>query len=157
MDLAPRVAPGEAQAASRYPVRPFLAVAYERTRDFFDTIYPILAAAGLAALWRDRGPPASEEARPPRRTRGGGSSSVGSARTRCCWPAAPRVPDVFLHGHETLLVTPLVCLAAGEAVSRLARRSRAGWWAAAAVVAALALQGGHGQWRAIADQLGNAR
>jgi hypothetical protein len=68
-----------------------------------------------------------------------------------------KLPDVFLHGHETLLVTPLVCLAAGEALTALARRSRAGRLAAAALVAALALQGAHGQWQAVAAQLENAR
>jgi hypothetical protein len=68
-----------------------------------------------------------------------------------------RMPDVFLHGHETLLVTPVVCLAAGHALALVARRSRAGRLAAAAVVVVLALQGLGGQWQAIAAQLGNAR
>jgi hypothetical protein len=68
-----------------------------------------------------------------------------------------KAPDVFLHGHETLLVTPLVCLAAGVALACLARLSRAAWWTAVALAAALAAQGALGQWRAIAEQLGNAR
>ena len=68
-----------------------------------------------------------------------------------------KAPDVFLHGHETLLVTPLVCLAAGVALDRVARRSRPASWTVAAVVAFLAVQGALGQWRAIAEQLGNAR
>jgi hypothetical protein len=67
------------------------------------------------------------------------------------------MPDVFLHGHETLLVTPLVCLAAGHALALAARHSRAGRLAAAAVVAVLAVQGLAGQWQAIAAQLGNAQ
>jgi len=67
------------------------------------------------------------------------------------------VPDVFLHGHETLLVTPLVCLAAGHALAVLARPSRGGWWTAAGLVAALSVQGLYGQWQAVAAQLGNAR
>jgi len=151
-DLVPRVTQGAAQAPSRYAVQPFWLVAYERTRDFFDTVYPILAAAGLALLWRDPEPE--------------GAASIAARRWLVVgWLGAyalllagrARVPDVFLHGHETLLVTPLVCLAAGVALSRLARRSRAGWWTAAALVAVLAVQGALGQWRAIAEQLGNAR
>jgi hypothetical protein len=152
IDLVPRVAQGAAQAPSRYPVQPFWRVAYERTRDFFDTVYPILAAGGLALLWREPVPEAT----------------VSTAARRWLlvgWLGAyvlllagrAKAPDVFLHGHETLLVTPLVCLAAGVALSRLARHSRAAWWTAAALVAFLAVQGALGQWRAIAEQLGNAR
>ena len=67
------------------------------------------------------------------------------------------MPDVFLHGHETLLVTPLFCLAAGHALALVSRRSRAGRLAAVVVVAFLAVQGLTGQWQAVAAQLGNAR
>jgi hypothetical protein len=155
-DLVSRVAAGGAQAPSRYPVQPLLTVAYARTRDFFDTVYPILAAAGLVALWRSGTGPEPSPPAPSTATRRwlllgwlGAYALLLAGRAR--------VPDVFLHGHETLLVTPLVCLAAGEALSRLGLRSRAGWWAAAAVVAFLAVQGVHGQWQALADQLGNAR
>jgi hypothetical protein len=152
IDLVPRVAQGAAQAPSRYPVQPFWRVAYERTRDFFDTVYPILAAAGLALLWRE---PVPE-----------GPVSIAARRWLLVgWLGAyvlllagrAKAPDVFLHGHETLLVTPLVCLAAGVALSWLARRSRPAWLAAAALVAFLAVQGALGQWHAIAEQLGNAR
>ena len=146
------------RAPSRYPVQSFWAVAWERTRDFFDTLYPLLAAAGLVLLWRERasGPPSATA-----------PEASGEARRWLLlgWLGAyalllagrAKVPDVFLHGHETLLVTPLVCLAAGHALSALARRSRAGWWTAAALLAALAAQGAYGQWRAVAAQLGNAR
>jgi hypothetical protein len=68
-----------------------------------------------------------------------------------------KVPDVFLHGHETLFVTPLVCLAAGQALAVLADRGRAGRAAAVMVGAALAVQGFMWQWRALGEQLGNAR
>ncbi|HEY8147466.1 MAG TPA: hypothetical protein VIK51_00940 [Vicinamibacteria bacterium] len=151
-DLVPRIAQGAAQAPSRYPVQPFWLVAYERTRDFFDTVYPILAAAGLALMWREAEPE-------------GAASTAARRWLLVGWLGAyllllagrAKAPDVFLHGHETLLVTPLVCLAAGVAVACLARLSRAAWWTAVALLAALAAQGALGQWRAIAEQLGNAR
>jgi hypothetical protein len=67
-----------------------------------------------------------------------------------------KVPDVFRYGHETLLVTPLVCLASGEALSVLA--SRGGWrrLVAAGLLVFLAGQGFLWQWRALDLQLGNA-
>ena len=64
-----------------------------------------------------------------------------------------RVPDLFLHGHETLLVTPLVCLASGEALAALARRGGVRRVAAAILLLFLAVQGLAWQWRALADQL----
>ena len=68
-----------------------------------------------------------------------------------------RLPDLFLHGHETLLVTPLVCLASGETLAALARRGGARRRVAAAILLLfLAVQGLAWQWRALADQLGNA-
>jgi hypothetical protein len=142
-DVASRIAAGAQRVASRYPIQSFWAVAYGRTRDFFDGVYPLLAALGLALL-----------------ARGGGAR----ARIVAAWIVTyaalllgrAKAPDVFLHGHETLLVTPLVCLAAGEALAALARRG--GWRRAAAFVllAALVVQGLAWQWRALADQLGNA-
>jgi hypothetical protein len=156
VDLVPRVGAGGAQVPSRYPVQPFWLVAYERTRGFFDTVYPLLAAAGIALMWRDRAP--SDDTR--------AAASTGARRRLVLgWLGAyalllagrAKVPDLFLHGHETLLVTPLVCLAAGEAIGWLARRSRAGRLAAFAAVIFLAGQGLHGQWAAVAEQLANAR
>jgi hypothetical protein len=142
LDLAGRALAGGG-APSRYPVRSFWAVAYERTHGFFDGLYPLLALAGLAALFRR-----------------------GAARPLlAAWLAAyvllllgrARLPDVFLHGHETLLATPLVCLAAGAALAGLWRR---GSWArglAALLLLALAIQGFRGQWLAVAAQVANVR
>ncbi len=156
VDLAPRVAQGGAQAPSRYAVGSFFVVAYERTRDFFDTLYPLLAMAGLVVLWREHAPPATPTPiASPAARRWLLMGGLGAYFLLLLGRA--KVPDVFLHGHETLLVTPLVCLAAGHALATLARRSRAGWWAALALVAVLAVQGAHGQWDAMAAQLENAR
>jgi hypothetical protein len=145
IDVASRAAAGAARAPSRYPVQSFWAVAYGRTGDFFDGVYPLLAALGIGAvLLRDR--------------------SSARARIVLAWTATyallllgrAKVPDVFLHGHETLLITPLVCLAAGEALAALWRGSGGRRAAAAALLAFLVLQGLAWQWRALADQLGNA-
>jgi hypothetical protein len=130
-------------SASVHPVQSFFAVAYGRTRDFFDGLYPLLAAAGLVVLFRRR---------------------LG-ARLLAAWLLTyaflllgrAKVPDVFLHGHETLFVTPLVCLAAGQALAWLAARGRPARAVALVLGAALVVQGVAWQWRALADQLGNAR
>ena len=50
-----------------------------------------------------------------------------------------------------------MCLASGEALAVLAARGRAGRMAAVVLGAALVVQGFAWQWRALADQLGNAR
>lgn len=139
-DVARRAAGGG--GASHYAVQSWWSVAYGRTRDFFDGVYPVLAAAGLYLLRRAR-----------------------EAPVLLAWTLAyallllgrARVPDVFLHGHETLFVTPLVCLAAGEALGRLARTGVWGRLGAAALLALLAVQGLAAQWGALAAQLGNAR
>lgn len=144
-DLAVRVLshaqPGA--AASRYPVQGWLAVIYGRTTDFFDHLYPVLAVVGMVGLWRR-----------------------GRARlVLAAWVVTyfllllgrAKAPDIFLHGHETLLLTPLVCLASGEALARLAAGRRWGRVGAGVALVFLAAQGCWLQWRSIADQLGNAR
>jgi hypothetical protein len=139
-DVARR-AGGEGATASHYPVQAWWTVAYARTRDFFDGVYPVLAAAGLYVLRRAR-----------------------QAPVLWAWALAyallllgrARVPDVFLHGHETLFVTPLVCLAAGETIAWTARKGTPGRIAAAAALLFLAVQGLLAQWSALAAQLGNA-
>ncbi len=134
---------GVGGAASRYPVQSWLTVIVSRSTDFFDHLYPVLAALGMVVLWR-RG-----RARP----------------VLAAWALAyfllllgrAKVPDVFLHGHETLLLTPLVCLASGEALSQLACRGFWGRLGAGLAFGFLAAQGLWLQWRFMADQLANAR
>ncbi len=149
------VSSGGAEAApSRYPIQSFWAVAYGRTRDFFDGVYPVLAALGVALLCRHGAPPSTSESRWPVRTR---LVAAWLITYGLLLLGRARVPDLFLHGHETLLVTPLVCLASGETLAALARRGGARRAAAAILLLFLAAQGLAGQWRAVADQLGNAR
>jgi hypothetical protein len=140
-DVLPRIA-GGAAAPARYPTQPLLSVVAARTHDFFDGVYPLLALAGLALLV----------------LRGVGRSLL------LAWTATyfalllgrAKVPDLFLHGHETLLATPLVCLAAGEALLALWRAGRVGRLGAALLLIFLAQQGLRGQWSALQAQLANA-
>jgi hypothetical protein len=130
-------------AASVHPVQGFFEVAYSRTRDFFDGLYPVLSAAGLTVLLRSG--------------RGASLLAAWLLTYLLLLLGRARMPDVFLHGHETLFLTPLVCLATGEALATLAGRGRGGRIAAVALGGALAVQGLAWQWRALAEQLGNAR
>jgi hypothetical protein len=140
-DVARR-AGGAHGAVSRYEVQGFFAVAGARTFEFFGVVWPVLAIGGL---WGLRGRP--------------------GYRVLLAWLAAyfalllgrAKVPDVFLHGHETLFVTPLVCLTAGEALSRLWTRGTRARCLAVGLGVFLAASGLLAQWRSIADQLGNAR
>ncbi len=130
-----------AQGASRYPVESFFALSYERTRDFFGAVYPGLALAGLALTWRRSGR---------------GLLLAWLASYFLLLLLRAKLPDVFRYGHETLWVTPLVCLASGEALSRLAAGGPLRRGLAAALLAFLAFQGLQGQRDALTEQLGNA-
>jgi hypothetical protein len=148
-DLVPRMLAGPARA-SRYPIQGYLSVVYSRTRDFFDTVYPFLAATGLFVFLRDKG-----ERQP---------SDASTRGLLLAWVAAylllllgrAKAPDLFLHGHETLFVTPLVCLGAGHALGRLASRNSGGRLSAGLLLVLLAVQGLRLQWLAFAAQMANA-
>jgi len=142
-DILPRaLGAGGGGGESHYPIQGFFATVWRRTLDFFGPVYPLLAAYGLVRILR-----------------------AGRARAVVlAWLLSygllllgrAKVPDVFLHGHETTFVTPLVCLAAGEALVVLWRSGRAGRAVAAALLGLLTLLGLHAQWQAVAAQLGNA-
>lgn len=141
--LAPRiVAAGGAPTASRYPVESWLALTYARTRDFFGWTLTPLAVAGLVLALR--------------RARSRVVLAAWLATYLLLLLLRAKIPDVFRYGHETLLATPLVCLAAGESLAALdapgGLRRAAGW----ALLAAVAAEGLVLQWRAVADQLANA-
>jgi hypothetical protein len=153
-DVTGRILAGEARAPSRYPIQSFWAVAWGRTRDFFDGVYPLLAALGIARLCRSANPGTLPGAGWPVRTR---LVVAWLATYALLLLGRARIPDLFLHGHETLLVTPLVCLGSGEALAALARAGGIRRLAAALLLAFLTAQGLAWQWRALVDQLQNAR
>ena len=139
IDVVRRMLAGAAGAPSRYPVRGWPAVTVERTRDFFDGLYPALALGGLPRL----------------------AAFPVKGDLVLAWVGAyfllllgrARMPDIFLHGHETLFLTPLVCLASGALLGLLYGRGRWARGLAIALLAALAFQGLTAQWHFIADQL----
>ncbi len=141
--IVPRPDTGAELSAGHYEAQSFLAVACARTRDFFDGVLPLLALAGLFVTLR--------------RARHHTALLVG-------WGLAylllllgrAKLPDIFLHGHETTLVTPLVCLMAGAALADLAHRGRPGRVLATVSFAYIAAWGVLIQWRAFAAQLQNA-
>jgi hypothetical protein len=141
-DVALRAWAGAGPQASHHEVQPFFSVAFDRTTDFFGAVYPCLALVGSALLVAE---------------------GKGRSLLLAWWVAylllllgRAKVPDVFLHGHETLLVTPLVCLASGEALHFLWRLSRFGRLATAILLLFLAQQGLLAQWQALQAQLANA-
>jgi hypothetical protein len=127
---------------SQYPVVGWLALTYARSRDFFGWSYPPLALVGLAVLLRRRS--------------GRALWLAWAATYLALLLLRAKVPDIFRYGHETLFVTPLVCLAAGACLDVL--WTAGGWRRAvgAALVLGLAADGLVRQAQAIADQLANA-
>ena len=140
LDLAPRALGAVPGVESLYPIRGFIEVSYERTRSFFGGIYPVLAAAGLWLVAR-RGNPSAL-----------GLGAWAGAYCLLLFGRA-KAPDVFLRGHEALFVTPLICLASGEALARLASggvfRKTLAW----TLFLALAAQGLYLQYRSLAANL----
>lgn len=122
--------------------RGFFAALYGTVGRFFDGIYPLLMCVGLALF--------------ARRGRGRALLAAWVATFLLLVLGRARFPLVFQHPHDVLFLAPLVCLAAGEAVSKLFSQGR--WMRALGVVVlvALALQGLAMQWAAFSIQLGNA-
>ncbi|HEY6548225.1 MAG TPA: hypothetical protein VI589_09975, partial [Vicinamibacteria bacterium] len=91
---------------------------------FFDTVWPLLALAGLVALWRE----------PPNVVlRAYGATVVSLVAARALFPG------IFRWNHELLLLTPLLSLLAGEALGRLSARGRAGKVAAGLLLGVVAV------------------
>jgi len=139
-DVVARMTGGVAGAGSHYEIRSFFEVAWSRTRDFFGAVLPVLTGVGLARA---------------------GASGAAGVTLLWAWLLAyltlllgrAKAPDLFLHGHEALFVTPFVCLLAGAVLGRWWAAGGRGRWAAGALLAFLAVQGLALQWQAVAAQL----
>ena len=144
VDVLPQLGKTGAEPSARnYETQSFIAVTYARTRDFFDGVLPVLTLAGLFMVLG--------------RTRRHAVFLVGWGLAYLLLLAGrAKLPDIFLHGHETTLVTPLVCLLAGAALLGLARRGRSAVVLAGLSFAYVAAWGVLIQWRAFAAQLHNA-
>lgn len=135
--------PGQARGAEPvYAPMGFIELLLRRTRAFFDGVHPLLALAGLGLVLRRRGPVPFALA------------WLGSFLVLILLRA--KLPDVFRYGHETLFVTPLVCLLSAVSLGELSGRGRTGRWLAALLAAFLVVQGAVLQWRALGEQLANA-
>jgi hypothetical protein len=139
-DFSPLISHALSHAASGAPVaasddapkQPFLVVLWHFTRKYFDYLWTPTALAGLVILVRRR--------------QGRSLILAWGVTYLILLFGRAHLPFVFQHPHDALFVTPLVCLAAGEAVSTLAQRGGRARWVAAGVFAALALQGLLVQW-----------
>lgn len=138
-DLLPRLAAGGGDG--RYPVRGVVEVALERTIGFFGFVLPVMAILALPALLR--GP-------------GRAMILAWGATYAVLLAGRARVPDVFLHGHETLFLTPLACLAAGHGLVLLNERGSWGKPASWAFGGWLVLEGLWRGWWGIASHFGRA-
>ena len=145
-DIVPRaLGDGGAGTASRYEVRGLIDVASARIGSFFGVLYPVLAVVALWRFFRQR-------------------AHVHERGLVAAWCVTFAVllfgrakwPDIFAHGHETLLLTPLICLMAGDTLAWLHARGGTSRVAAWGLGGALVVQGSWLQWSALAAQLGNA-
>lgn len=130
-------------AGSVYPVESWMRLTWSRTRDFFGVAYPLLAALGAPLLRRASGP-------------GGLLAAAWGGAYLLLLLLRAKVPDVFRYGHETLFVTPLVCLLGGAALGHAWARGRAWKVAVVLVVGWLAWHGAIAQLTAVEDQTRNA-
>jgi hypothetical protein len=128
---------------SVYPIESFVGLLIERTDSFFGWSWIALVAVGLLvsgrSLQKDLVAPSW------------GITYLALILLRA------KVPDVFRYGHETLFVTPLVCLLAGTALIAGLRKGGIARLLSALALAALVAISLLEQWKAVEDQLGNAR
>jgi hypothetical protein len=133
----------------RYARESFVAVLLNRTDVFFGPILPLVAVAGLVLLYRRLA--ATDDGRVVRLI-----PIAWTATYLALLLGRSVVPDVFLHGHETLFATPLVAVAVSTVLVHVAQGGRAGRVAAALGYAAVAYWGLTRQAWAVAEQLRNA-
>jgi hypothetical protein len=139
VDMVGRVATGSTGGSARQ-LEAVTQVLWNRTLIFMGPIVPWLALAGLPRLLR------AADNRP--------FVAAWSCAYLALIVGRARLPDVFGHVHEVLFVAPLVCLAAGDALARLARRGPAFRALAIALVLAIAALGLQAQWRLFVEQFG---
>ena len=140
-DVTSRMVGGVA-AESRYPITGFFETTAKRSYEFFGLLYPLLAAVGLGLMFVRRVP-----------------RLVFSAWILTYFLlllGRAKIPDVFLHGHETLFLTPFVCITSAVLLAELLHRGGARRLAGAGILLALTVIGFWRQWGFFADQMANA-
>ena len=121
-DVTSRMVGGVA-AESRYPITGFFETTAKRSYEFFGLLYPLLAAVGLGLMFVRRVP-----------------RLVFSAWILTYFLlllGRAKIPDVFLHGHETLFLTPFVCITSAVLLAELLHRGGARRLAGAGILLAL--------------------
>ncbi len=141
-DVVSRMLGGAVAAESRYPITGFFETTATRSYEFFGMLYPVLTAFGLMVMFR-RGVPRLV-------------FSAWLVTYFLLLLGRAKVPDIFLHGHETLFLTPLVCIASATFVAELLHRGGARRWLGASILAALVAIGFWQQWGYFMDQVKNA-
>ncbi len=140
-DVTSRMVGGVA-AESRYPITGFFETTAKRSYEFFGLLYPVLAAVGLGLMFVRRVP-----------------RLVFSAWILTYFLlllGRAKIPDVFLHGHETLFLTPFVCITSAVLLAELLHRGAARRLVGAGILLALTVIGFWQQWGFFADQMANA-
>ena len=141
VDVLSRMVGGVA-AESRYPITGFFETTAKRSYEFFGVLYPALAAAGLGLMFVQKVP-----------------RLVFSAWFLTYFLlllGRAKIPDVFLHGHETLFLTPFVCITSAVLLAELLHRGGALRLVGAGILVALSVAGFWQQWGYFADQMANA-
>lgn len=131
-----------AAAVSVYPIESFWSVLSERSHTFFGWVFLLLGLAGVVMV---------------------GARITASAIVRA-WIVTylllilmrAKVPDVFRYGHETLFLTPLVCLLAGSTLIMMWQRGSVWRLISCLVGLVLSIVCMAEQVLAVADQLANA-
>ncbi|MEO8362393.1 MAG: hypothetical protein ABI672_20365 [Vicinamibacteria bacterium] len=129
-------------AVSVYPIESFWSVLLERSNTFFGWAFLLLAVAGVVMV----------------------GARIAAAAIVQAWIVTylvlillrAKVPDVFRYGHETLFLTPIVCLLAGSALILMWQRGRVWRLASCLVGLVFSMVCLVEQVRAVADQLANA-
>lgn len=142
VDVASRMLGGAPDAESRYPITGFFETAARRSYEFFGAWYPVLGAVGLVVMIR-RGVPRLVFA-------------AWLVTYFVLLLGRAKVPDIFLHGHETLFLTPFVCIASAVALATLIHRGGAFRALGIGVLTVMTTAGFWRQWGYFADQLRNA-
>ena len=141
VDVSSRMLGGVA-AESRYPLTGFFETTAKRSYEFFGLLYPALAAVGLGLMFVRKAPRLV--------------FSTWILTYFLLLLGRAKIPDIFLHGHETLFLTPFICITSAVLLAELLHRGGARRVVGAGILLVLTVVGFWQQWGYFADQMANA-